>query len=1478
MNSSPTRARWSMQRLVRTPAAALVLAAALLAACSGEGCDCEGFQQQDFPDEHNDKTVPRSGQVRLTDTGVAFLEQQVPNILREALPDGLSFCIPETESGDADVCHTDNSTCDDGSTGCQLNLSIDEVSIETAPQDDELLVDVTVGMLDETIPFDYSVWGITAECEANLHESGAQDMPGSIDATVPIRFQVDQQSPTRDVSFEVGEVSPDMSNLGIDIDGRGGFGNTAACETADGVVKPLARDEIENQLTDELNAVIQSTIREQRCRPCGDGQAACPADSSCREYDDARYCDWDADDRDGCVRKPLGIEGRLALHTLLGEYMQPDAANIDLMARAADTADVTDGGLNLGIRAGFQQDQLRDCSPASDESRPSLSPIEPSSAIYTNLQPGLEEPFMVGIGIHKNAVEQLAWTAWAGGATCLEVGTSVSEMLTTGSLELFLPSLERLADRDGPVFLKVVPQTAPTVELGPNTITETDDDYELDEPLLTLNWQDLDLHFYAFVQDRFVRLYTTRLDVELPVGVTTDGMGSLVPVVGDLREAPENVRVRNRGLLAEDEETLRDVLPQLLNAVIPQVTGSLQEPIELPEFFGYRIAVEQDQITAADNDQFIALYADLKYTGSSQPMSGRLEPRVLETNVDVSPRNEAGIREPVVEMQLGARTLGGVAAGAPNAYEYSYRVDNGFWSMYSKRSTLRIDSPILSFPGEHRIQVRARRAGEPGTAGPPIETTVEVDYQPPELEIERDDSTLVLEGDDLVDSADELQYRHRLETPDGEPHSDWSSWSDEQTVDLSALEVEGPVRIVAQVRDTSGYVGESAETVELRPHEESIERIDDAERSSPHGDPQPAVGCAVAPNSRDAPAGALLFALVGLLGVALRRRRSTWLFAALFAVLALAGCSNDIAQEDNQPGPDAGSQQQCDPACEDWQSCEAGTCVADGCENPSDCDGEATCIDGTCAEPECESDSECSCEDGAEGTCMNGACTCREFCADGCSEDEYCCYAEDTCKSLPDPCQGHSCDPGHEPSVASPATPDREACTVEEGSCECVEKDPLDLRWYGQYASTATNGEVTAVSAYNRFYGDLMVGTIDEDLEPTWYFPAGVPSDGEIVAAPSGPRGGTEARGDDLGTHTALAVDDSDRLHVFFRSEETDALHYARGTAGEDGYTFESAEIDAASDLGYYTDATVVDGVVHAVYTAPEAEVEIDGETMTGSQIRHVSFPTDTGLEQIAPEPEVVHEIGPPSPCNGCASGEACLESAAECRETTGDCDGNCEDAQACIDAECRNVYQKPAEPGHRLSTGLYNRLVATPDGLLVVFYDRVARTVGRVAGTTGDWGEPTHLESPSGPYADVAIDADGDRHLAYMDPETHSLLYRAPDADQPEVVADGLRDGPEEYIKSAIGEDVRLWLTDEGTPQVVFQDATDHLLVQAERSGSDSWSTTELSDPGAIENYDGARGFYAASPAPEAGLVVEHVIDQQAEPAGARLEIRALE
>jgi MYXO-CTERM domain-containing protein len=1421
----------------------LFVIALTLSACADTGCDCEGFETAQYPEEHYDKTVPLGGQVRVTDSGLQFLGDQVPTLIEQVQPGGLSFCLPPTNDT-VDICT--NSTCADGSDGCQLDLAISESSLTPEPAD-KLNVGITIGEVggqnsDDSWNDEIDVRALGSDCLIRISEPGDSNAPGELEATIPITFSIDQQSPTNDVKIDIGDpqVEDILNQVEVDLDGKDWW-DTPVCETAD-AAKGLFGDTINDQLTGFLNETIAELEAENLCRTCGDQQPACPGNSTCGEQAGVQVCKYQDDT---CVPAKLGIEGNLKLGSVIGDFSENPTAGVHTMANLADKADV-DTGLNLALRTGFQQENSARCIPIDPTARPSFDAIGASDSIYTD-QRGSGDSFMVGIGVHKRAVEHALWSTWASGALCLQVsGADISE-LNPNTLGLLLPSIKELTSSNALLFLKIVPQTAPKVQLGANTVTESGDTYEIQDPLLTLDWKDLDIHFYAYSQDRFLRLFSLRADVTVPVALAADGQGSIIPVLGDLDDAVDNIRPMKTELLAEDPQRLVDLVPTLISQALPSLAGSLNEPIELPEFFGLAIGLDQEDITSVDNNTMIALFADLVEVSQTNFMA-TLDTSIVDTRVDTSEWTDSGIPQPKVVVDVFASTPIDNVGTVTRDVEFSYRVDGGSWSLFHRTDRLIIQDPALVLQGHHSIDVRARWRGAPGTAETDYATVdVPVDYQAPELSIERSGAVVSLEASDVVD--DELEYRYRIVDDSG--GSDWTDWSSQAAVDLAEIDAAERLRFIAQVRDDAGYITEDEQNISWDPN--ATAHPDEERPVAQHDDK---IGCSSSGNSTPVgPFGLML--LLGALGfAALRRRiggrrvrgRSLIVAIAVIGLLGGTGCKDDDTSGDPwEPGDP------CDPVCAEGQQC-----VENECQDVA----------------ECEMDSECGdCADGERAVCNDGSCECRTLCEAGCDEGQFCCYESDMCQDIPDPCADQMCDPGFKPEATSMGTPDSDACQVTGQSCECVTLPPLPLENHGQYASVTQNDSVKAVSVYNKTYGDLMVGLVGDDGTPSWTFVDGVPEDGDIEGALTGPRGGIGDAGPNVGTHTAIAVDSSDTLHVFYRDENAGTLKYARGTSdGSGAYAWETMELDTEGDTGLFTDAIVADGVVHVVYSVQEID---DGSGNWRTQIRHSSFQTDTEMSSIGVEANLIHTADAANPCGtSCDAGQECFLADATCVQQTGDCTDSCGDGTECRNGSCEPIYVEPAGQYPNM-VGLFNNLTTTSDGLLLVFHDNRQEVVGWTRWSAGDstWEDPSFLGSGTGPYASGMVDADGNVHLAYMDTENQALVYQQVGGSGEETIISGVRDTAEAYLVADIGEDVHLRVKSDGTPQVLFQDATWHKLHVASRSNSGDWTVDTLAEPG--DPYTGAHGLYidvVQSPS-DSSFAVEYVIDNQAEPTTATPE-----
>ncbi|MGM0554907.1 MAG: hypothetical protein ACQEVA_00825 [Myxococcota bacterium] len=1417
----------------------LFVIALTLSACADQGCDCEGFETADYPEEHYDKTVPLGGQIRVTDSGLQFLGDQVPTLIEQVQPGGLSFCLPADDSGNPALCN-DGRTCTNGNPGCQLDLEISESNIEPNP-DDTLDVGITIGglggknangdKLDE-LYFEYDqLW--TTTCTAHFYDkiSGDSSVPAQIPAVLPVTFKVDQNSPTNDTRIELGDVQIEGEVTDyVDFDLSGGID----CGIAD-FFSGLLNGTINDQLAGQLETIINEVEAEQLCRTCGDQDPACPGNSTCGEQAGIPVCQYQDE---SCAPTPFGIEGNLKLGSVIGDFSENPQAGVHTFARLGDKADV-DTGLNLAMRTGFQQEQDARCIPIDPTARPSFDAIADSDSIYTDQRSG-GESFMVGIGLHKRAVEHMLWSTWASGALCLQVSGADIDQLSPQTLGLLLPSLKEITDPKSLLFLKLVPQKPPKAVLGANTVTESGDSYDIEDPLMTIDWKDLDIHFYAYSQDRFLRLFSLRADLEIPVALAADGQGSIIPVLGDLENAVTNIRPVKTELLEEDPQRLVDLVPTLIGQALPGLAGSLNEPIELPEFFGLAIGLDQDDITSVDNNTMIALYADLVEVSQTNFMA-TLDTNIVDSKVDTSEWTDSGIPRPKVTLEVFGSTPIDNVGTVERGIEFSYRVDGGNWSLFHRSEELVIQDPALVLQGHHTIDVRARYRGEPGS----VETeyasvTVPVDYQKPDFSIERSGAIVSLEATDVVD--DELEYRYRIVDDMG--GSDWTAWSTEASIDLAEIGAPERLRLVAQVRDDAGYVAEDEQNIDWDPNA----MADPIEENSPAQDDR-RFGCSAGGDS--SPVGPFgLMLLFGALGLAVLRRnrkiaRNATVLIAVLGIFAASGCKSDDKSGDGwQPGDP------CDPACTEGQECIDNMCQdVDECSAADDCD---------------------ACPDGQAATCSDGTCECRTLCEAGCEEGQFCCYDTDMCQDIPDPCADQMCDPGFKPEATSTGTADSSTCEVTGGACECVSLPPLPLGNHGQYASVAQNDNVSAVSVYNKTYGDLMVGLVADDGTVEWSFVDGVPEDGDIEGSLTGPRGGVGDDGPDVGTHTAITVDSNDTLHVFYRDEDNGTLKYARGTSGDDAYTWEVEEVDAEGDTGYFTDAVIRDGALHAVYSAKEVK---NAEDAWVTQMRHASFQVDDALADLSLSPTVILADDSANPCGSdCAAGQECFLSDATCVQQTGDCTDTCGDGLECRNAQCDPIYVAPPIQYPNM-VGLFNDLTLTSDGLLLVFHDNRQQVVGWSKYAEGTWDEPSFLGGSSGPYASGMVDADGNIHLAYMDTDAKALVYQQVGGSGVETVASGVRDTSDGYILADIGEDVHLRVKSDGTVQVLFQDATWHKLHVATRSTSGDWTVDTLAEPG--DPYSGAHGLYidVIQSDADSSFAVEYVINNQADPTTAEPE-----
>jgi hypothetical protein len=547
-------------------------------------------------------------------------------------------------------------------------------------------------------------------------------------------------------------------------------------------------------LSPTLQTQIQGLLGKEVCQQCGmAGMPACPTGSTCT----SGICQDNSSS--DCVPRFLGVEGRVDLGTAMANFgVQPGTA-LDLSIAAGSSFSIdTVSALNIGTRGGMAASMVAPCVPM--EAAPPLIALtapdfrgEAPPVTMTN------PPYHMALGVSSPFLNLALNQAEQGGALCLQLNNNTVGLLTTGLFKTFLPSLGKLATRDGkdaPVMVVLRPGKAPTAKVGAGGTS----------PLITIAMPDLTIDFYAMIDDRFARLFSLTADIVLPLQLTFSGCTSVTPAIGDLNMLITNIRTGNAEMLAEDPSVLADLIPAVIGLAQPALASALK-PIDLPSLGAFKLKVNAAKgvgnISGTMEYNHLALYATMLPNGAA---CATVTPRTSAQLIRSEIPNAAEMRLQGKPLPLPKAVIAVGSAGVKGTPEYSYRVDGSLWTAFAgvKGDLLEVAAPQFLIQGRHLIEVRSRVAEDPHGVSEGIPVPFFVDWDPPAVSFAADrlHDRLVLTAHDVLTPDEKLTYSYR--TGDGA----WSAYGPARVIVLSAIEQEGGV--TARVRDEVGNVGEIA--------------------------------------------------------------------------------------------------------------------------------------------------------------------------------------------------------------------------------------------------------------------------------------------------------------------------------------------------------------------------------------------------------------------------------------------------------------------------------------------------------------------------------------------------------------------------------------------------------------------------------------------------------------------------------------------
>lgn len=885
----------------------LIVLAQVATGCSGGGGCSSGMEPIPAGFEPEAR-IENAASVRLTDSGLTFIEEQLPGLAGQFIGGGsggsgggeaadgapVTFEIPESES---DLAGSTVKICPGGAVPdadpprCVAEVDLEQLTLDVSTLDpNNVRIDGTVtlrlaDLLTKIIGPDILGTPLFTET-TSLTLTGNQACPGQEQtfATLPIEIEL---------ALEVDE-NPSHSRQGltkvsivtIAIDEEALQSSIKICDSFSDEIINLIVDLAFPLIYDQLESQLRSIVEEQLCQKAdNDIEPPCPTGSA----DVDGVCRYGTEGADECVSVLLGLEGRLRYADLLASLAPGMVGGLDFLLAAGGPSQRTDGsqghwgdlypkdgGATLGMVGGALAVPISDCVAPVDLKLPTGIPI-PDELLGNTISgwPTDEPGPYVGIAIAERFANHALGSAYQSGALCIAVtGESIAQ-LSTGLFSLLIPSLKDVSlQREAvPLALVIRPGTPPRVTFGNGTNITTD-------PLLDVRLDKLAIDFYVWSLDRYVRVMTATYDVRLPLNVDILPEG-LQPVIETVELT--NGVVENSRLLLDDPAALATTLQEIVSGQVGSMLGGAISPIDVSSLLsstGLELVLppsEEGKGSPAlrklekGTDRFIGLFAALKVIDPNLPPA---ETSATLEDKQIDPQGLAPVWSPKESAPRAIVRARSSVELAGSEAEFSSRLVGKPWRPFRKGNLLELRDPALRAEGAHTFEVTSRRAGAPMSVDPtPAQIVVRIDQTAPTVSVEpRGGAGYAILAHDNVSASESLLVRHR------QGSDAWSTWLPPQDIRLS----EHLTEIDLQVRDEEGNIGTSRQAL-IRNKAES---------------------CAIAAGPSGSRWGVSL-AIGGVLAWAARRRRRAGKTAALAlgwtVMAAWPGCS--CSDETETPPP-----------------------------------------------------------------------------------------------------------------------------------------------------------------------------------------------------------------------------------------------------------------------------------------------------------------------------------------------------------------------------------------------------------------------------------------------------------------------------------------------------------------------------------------------------------------------------------------------
>ncbi|MEZ4374078.1 MAG: MYXO-CTERM sorting domain-containing protein [Polyangiaceae bacterium] len=1367
--------------------------AALGSGCAGSCSSCSscGVTPLDGGFE-NGKRIDNAASVRLTDSGLSFLEGNIGSLANAALgSDGgiVTFDVPSSSQTFLGIITVN--ICPNGPkpTGnpkeCvfEANIGSSDLTLHTeAPH--HLVIGGTIDARLESLPLTAAGANTRAVLNNGGNCNGNDWAKIGVDARISIETETDPAHDARRgysrVKIESVSVSQSDLNNSLAVCANGGIWSQIVAALAGSLVGQFV-----GPLVDSLTGTIEDQLCMKNDPAAG---VTCPAGTAADADNVCRFSNGD------CVGTALGLDGNIDLSGFLASISPGTEGGLDFMLAAGGEGTRDDGsgmlwgdlnpiggGATLGMMGGAEPRPVTTCVPLASQTLPTGIPI-PDELTANTVSDWTGPGPHLGIGLSERYINYALGSAYNSGALCLGIGSdTLGSLLTSDTLGLLIPSLKDIArqKKTAPLAIVLRPQTPPSAVVGNGTSLETD-------PTLRLALNELIIDFYLWSNDRYIRAFSSQFDLDVPVNLDVDENSALAPVLQDIGVA--NPTMFNAPLVREDKQTAAETLANLLAGQIGGALGGAISPISLNDSLaslGLALRIPPTvegqgspglRKLSKGSDNYLGIFASLETASGAYVNFSETDVRLMSKTIDPAGlRVDTATKDNLPAFELQAKSS---LDRGEQPIEYQYRLDKGYWRPWQKSSSIKVSDAALRIQGRHVVEVRSRVEGAPQTVDrtpPTIE--VLVDKSLPEITLGKEpvDGKLSIEVYDVVSPTQSLDVRWALD--DG-AFTDWSN-----AAGLEAIEVGDAGKLTVEVRDEEGNVASQSQAL--------VRGRADASLADGSG-----CGCSVPgqDGSKQAPLGLLAVGAMAL-GFGLRRRRKGTGQGPKADAEADESDAVPSHDEDFTPAELTSAQRRRRLHRLAQISLFAVAASFNGC-SCSDADSNSGNNGGS---------------GGMGGTAGTGGGppTCTE------------------CETLA---------PGLVGAYAS-------AAVASDGTIWVAAYDDIGL-------------DTTADGTNPILFGDLAVGKyvdgevqwqavdglpdFDPNLDPG---APGGPPDPKFIDVNSY-RGGLTDSGDDVGLWTSIQVGGDGLPMVAYYDATNRALKFARrdDTGAWSAHTVQQV---TQGDVGRYAKLLLRDGRPVIAYLALEPAGA--GGGLVQSVVRVAS--ASTALPQGSGDWSFADAAVSAAPCRAynCASGEECRDTGV-CQTPLTTCDPACAKGEACFDdgsgAACTPIFdQKFVDTFPEGS--LYISAALTSSGMGLVYYDRIHGNLYGVKEEGGTWGTPMLLdgEGPgpvdtgdTGVGASLFVDGNGDWHITYSDGITETFKYMKVTGGTTPEAAQVIDDGSTDDGKAVIGDDSSVW-TNGSTIYASYQDATNGLLKLGTNDGS-GWQVKTLTVDGWVNGF----------------------------------------